>query len=126
VVVGCEFGVIVESLSCVHVGSFLVVFQYLHSVVYGAERMCFSIKVFCEARCVAIVPEGLLVLVISYIEAFPVCPTYAFLHSGQVSLYTPDNENLSEGGLFRVSRFPMVLFVRKAILRSVCLNILVM
>ena len=62
----------------------------------------------------AVVPEGLLVLVISYIEAFPFCPTYAFLHSVQVSLYTPDNENLSSRGLFRVSRFPMVLFVRKA------------
>ena len=58
-VVGCEFGVNVESLNCVHVGSILVVLQHLHSVVYGAARMCFSIKVFCEARCVAIAgPSG--------------------------------------------------------------------
>jgi hypothetical protein len=61
VVVGCEFGVNVESLNCVLVGSFFVVLQHLHSVVYGAERMCFFIKVFCEAGCVAIVPEDLLV-----------------------------------------------------------------
>jgi hypothetical protein len=43
--------------------------QHLHSVVSGAERMCFFIKVFCKARCMAIVLEGLLVFVISYIEA---------------------------------------------------------
>jgi hypothetical protein len=54
------------------------------------------------------------------LKLLPLCLTYAFLHSGQVSLYTPDNENLSGGGLFCVSRIPMVLFVRKAILRSVC------
>jgi hypothetical protein len=36
-----------------------MVLQDLRSVVYGAERMCFFIKVFCEAGCVAIVPEDL-------------------------------------------------------------------
>jgi len=60
------------------------------------------------------------------LKLLPGCPTYAFWHSGQVGLYTPDNENLSGGGLFFVSRFLMMLFVRKAILRSVCLNMLVM
>jgi hypothetical protein len=60
------------------------------------------------------------------LKLLPVCPTYAFLHSGQVSLYTPGNKNLSGGSLFHVNRFPMVLFVQKAILRSVCLNVLVM
>jgi hypothetical protein len=60
------------------------------------------------------------------LKLLPVCPTYAFLHSGQVSMYSPDNENLSGGGLFCVSRFPTVLFVQKAILRSVSLNMLVM
>jgi hypothetical protein len=69
VVVGCEFGMNVETLNCVHVGSFFVVLQYLHNVVYGAKRMCPFIKVLCEARCVAIVLEGLFVLVILYIEA---------------------------------------------------------
>jgi hypothetical protein len=39
----CEFGVYVKSFSCVHVGSFLVILQHLHNVVYGAERMCFFI-----------------------------------------------------------------------------------
>ena len=60
------------------------------------------------------------------LKLLPVCPTYAFWHSGQVSLHTLDNENLLGGSLFFVSRFLMVLFVRKAILRSVCLNMLVM
>ena len=36
----------------------------------------------------------------------PVCPMYALLQSGQVSLYTPDSENLSEGGCLWVSKFP--------------------
>ena len=36
----------VKSLNCVQVGSFLVVLQKLHNVLYGSERMCFSIKVF--------------------------------------------------------------------------------
>jgi hypothetical protein len=66
------------------------------------------------------------VLVISYIEASSSLSDICFWHSGQVSFYTPDNENLSGGGLFCVSRFPVVLFVRKAILRSLCLNMLVM
>jgi hypothetical protein len=44
---------------------------------------------------------------------------YTFRHSGQVSLYTPYSENLSWGGLCGVSNFPMMLFVRKAILRPV-------
>ena len=39
----CEFGVYVKSFNCVHVGSFLVILQHLHNVVYGAERMCFLI-----------------------------------------------------------------------------------
>ena len=34
-------------------------------------------------------------------------------------VYNPDNENISGGGLFRVSRFPIVLLARNAIMRSV-------
>jgi len=116
VVVGCEFGVSVELLNCVHVGSFFVVLQHLHSVVYGAERMCFFIKVFCKARCVAIFSKACLCSLYRILKLLPVCLTYAFLHSVLVSLYTADTENLSGGSLFGVRRFPMVLFVRKAIL----------
>jgi hypothetical protein len=50
VIVGCEFSMNVESFNCVHVGSFLVILEHLHNIVYGAERMCFLIQVFCEAR----------------------------------------------------------------------------
>ena len=31
-------------------------------------------------------------------KRLPVCPTYELLKLGQVSLYTPDSENLSRGG----------------------------
>jgi hypothetical protein len=57
------------------------------------------------------------------LKLLPVCPTYAFWHSGHASLYTPDNTNLSGDGLSCVSSLPMVLFVRTAILRSVCLSV---
>jgi hypothetical protein len=56
----------------------------------------------------------------------PVCPKYTFWYCGQVSLYIPNSENLSGGGLFCVSSLPMLLFVGKVILRSVCLNMFVM
>jgi hypothetical protein len=32
--------VYVKSFDCVHVGSFLVIVQHLHNVVYGAEYSC--------------------------------------------------------------------------------------
>jgi len=56
----------------------------------------------------------------------PVCPTSALLQSRQVSLYTPDNANLSRAGFLCLSRISKVLLVRKAIFKSVCLNVLVM
>ena len=45
------------------------------------------------------------------VKGLPVCPTYALLQSGQVSLYTPDNENLSGARLICVSSLPIVLLV---------------
>ena len=48
------------------------------------------------------------------------------LHSGQVSFYTPDCENLSGVGFLWESSFPIVIVVRNAILRSVFLKRLVM
>ena len=56
----------------------------------------------------------------------PVCPTYTLLQSGQVSLYTPDSENLSGLGFLWEIRFPIVFVVRNAILSSVFLKRLVM
>ena len=46
----------------------------------------------------------------------PVCLTYALLQSGQVSLYTPNSENLSRVGFLWESRFPIVFVVWNAIL----------
>ena len=34
-----------------------MVMQYLHEAVHGAGRVCFLIKVFCEAGCVAVASE---------------------------------------------------------------------
>jgi len=51
---------------------------------------------------------------------------YALWQSGQVSLYTPDPENLSGWVCLRVSNLSMVLVVWKAIFGSVFLNSLVM
>jgi len=40
-----------------------------HTVVYGAEGMPTIIKVLCISECMAIITEGLLVLIESYCEA---------------------------------------------------------
>ena len=59
----------------------------------------------------------------------PVCPTYALLQSGQVSLYTPDCTYLSVlfvNCLLCMSIFWMQLLVVIDILRSVFLNKLVL
>jgi len=60
------------------------------------------------------------------LQFLPVCPTYAFLHSGHVSLYAPDRVYLSDVWVLRVSALRMVFTVRNAIFRSVLLNVLVM
>ena len=60
------------------------------------------------------------------VNLLPVCLMYALLQSGQISLYTPDSENISGAGFLCKSRFRMVLVVRRAILRSVLLKMLVM
>jgi len=60
------------------------------------------------------------------VTCLPVCPTYAFLQSGHVSLYTPDRVYLSTVSVLGVSALWMVFTVRNAIFRSVLLNLLVM
>jgi len=60
------------------------------------------------------------------VNLLPVCPMYALWQSGQVSLYTPDPENLSGWVCLWVSNLSMVFVVRKAIFRSVFLKRLVM
>ena len=60
------------------------------------------------------------------VKRLSICPTYALLQSGQVSLYTPDSENLSGVGFLWESRFPVVFVVWNAILSSVFLKRLVM
>jgi hypothetical protein len=60
----------------------------------------------CSLRCCANLDVWLLLRNASVwslfriVKDFPVCPTYALLQSGQVSLYTPDSENLSGIGAF--------------------------
>ena len=60
------------------------------------------------------------------VKRLPVSPTYALLQSGQVSLYTPDSENLLGVGFLWESRFPIVFVVWNAILSSVFLKTFVM
>ena len=55
-----------------------------------------------------------------------VCPTYAFLQSGHVNLYTPDRECMSVVCRLCIKSFCIVLLVRNAIFTSVLLNRLVM
>jgi hypothetical protein len=76
--------------------------------------------VFCEAIILIVVAKGSLVFFIPYGELFPVCPTYALPQSGQVSLYAPDCEYGSWVWFLGVSSLPIVLFVQRAILSSVC------
>jgi len=51
--------------------------------------------------------------------SLPVCPMYALLQSGQVSLYNPDSENLPGGGCLCASKFPIVFLVRSVTFSSV-------
>ena len=51
---------------------------------------------------------------------------YALLQSGQVTLYTPDSENLLGVGCLWASKFPFVFLVRNATFSSVSLNRFVM
>jgi len=115
-----------KSFKCVQVGSFLIAMQYQHDTVHGAEGVSFFIKVLCETGCVVIVSEGFFVLLEPHGKALPVCPTYALLQSGQVSLYIPDSENLLGVGFLWESIFPIMFVVRNAILRSVFLKRLIM
>ena len=59
------------------------------------------------------------------VKLHPVCPTYALLHSGQVSLYAPDLLYLSRAWGFGISSFWSVLLVRRLILISAFLKIFV-
>jgi hypothetical protein len=63
--------------------------------------------------------KATLCLIYRVVRGLPVCSIYALLQSGQVSLYTPNNENLSGAGLVCVSRFRIVLLVWNAVLKSV-------
>ena len=69
--------------------------------------------------------ECMFVLIISLIEASPVCPIYALSQSGHVSLYAPERVYLSGVMCFCISRFWIVLRVLSAIFRPVFLNRLV-
>ena len=106
---------------------FFIVVQYLHDTLRGAKGVSFFIKVFCETGCVAIASECFLVLLEPRSEApSSLSDTYALLQSRQVSLYTPDSENLSGVGFLCDSRFPIVFLVRIAIFNPVFLKRLVM
>jgi len=59
-------------------------------------------------------------------KRLPVCPTYALWQSGQVSLYTPDSENLSAVWFLQESKFSIVFLVRNIIFKSVFLKMFVM
>jgi hypothetical protein len=59
------------------------------------------------------------------LKLLPVCPTYALLQSGLVSLYAPERVYLSGVTCFCTSRFWIVLLVLSAIFMSVFLNRLV-
>ena len=74
---------------------------------------------------VAVGFKCIFVFFISLVEALPVCPTYALLQSGHVSLYAPERVYLSGVMCFCISRFWRVLLVISAIFRSIFLNGLV-
>jgi hypothetical protein len=56
------------------------------------------------------------------LKLLPVCPTYALLQSGHVSLHAPEHMYLAGVTYFCISRFWRVLLVLSAIFRSVFLN----
>jgi hypothetical protein len=56
------------------------------------------------------------------VKFLPVCPTYALLQLGHVSLYTPDCAYLSDVCCLCTNNLWMVLLVRNAIPMSVFLN----
>ena len=77
--------------------------QHLHNVVNKTKGMCLIMEVLCEIRKANVVVEGTSVFVVTSVK----------LQSGQVNLYTPHDENLSEIGFLCLSTFPMVLLVQK-------------
>jgi len=83
----------------------------------------------CSIRCLAKFVLNVALCSLNLAKKFlPVCPTYALLQSGQVSLYTPDCVHLSAlfiNCLLCMSIFWMELLVRIAIFRAVFLNKLV-
>jgi hypothetical protein len=70
----------VEFLYGVEVGAFLVVVQYLHDVVDGAEGVSFFEEVLCEAGGWAVVVEGAFMFVIAYGE-----PSISLSHIGLIA-----------------------------------------
>jgi len=85
------------------------VFQNMFGVVGGVSTGLEWISVFFKSLC----------------EACPVCPTYALLQSGHVSLYAPDLLYLSLVWGFVISSFWSVLLVRRVILMCAFLKMFV-
>ena len=56
----------------------------------GSKGVCLFNKVLGESGSMAVGPECILCSLKCIAKLLPVCPTYAFLHLGHVSLYTPD------------------------------------
>ena len=116
----------VKSFKCVQVGSFFMVMQYLHDTVHGAKGVSFFVKVFTKLDVWLLFLKAFSCSLYRVAKRLPDCPTYVLLQLGQVSLYTPNSENLSGVGFLWESGFPRVFVVRNAILSSVFLKMLVM
>jgi len=98
------------------------------SVLDGAKRVCALDEVFGKVLVLAVCSECGFVFIKPCKKFLPVCPIYALLQSGQVSLYTPHCMYLSVlfvNSLLCISVFWMELLLRITIFKSVFLNKLV-
>jgi len=102
------FCIDMEAFIGVEVRPFVLVLQHLHLVLDGVESVILFNKMFGIFGRVAVVFEGSRNRIVKFL---PVCPTYAFLQSGHVSLYMPDRVYLSVVWVLRVSALRMVFTV---------------
>jgi len=78
----------------------------------GLKKWASSLRCFAKLDVWLLHPNAFSCSLKDMAKRLPVRQTYALLQSGQVSLYTPDRENLLGVGFLWESRFPMVFWCR--------------
>jgi hypothetical protein len=75
----------------------------------GPRECAFSLRCLAKLDVWLLFQKANLCSLYSTLKCLAVYPTYAILQSGQVSLYTPDNENLSGVGVDMCEQVPHIV-----------------